>query len=284
VVVTRKAAASSGTTVRAARDHHSFPVREVPVGRIRPEEGLGRKRDRDGHRELQRSIQQFGVLTPITVRPAPDGSGDFLLIKGQGRTLACRLLGVDTIPAIVVDDTYAETEKVQQFLVENVARLKMRPVDRALLIKRARQDGEETAAIASRFGVSPSTVRRLLAQLDGATTHEVEALQAGEVSLAMHAVIARHVDPPERAAVLTIISGLAIKTKEMEALFVALGWQQLAALGGERFGERIVLLNWACTELVALPAGTLKERFRQLALKFPTAFEKRARSYSVVAQ
>jgi ParB/RepB/Spo0J family partition protein len=285
VVSTRKTGApTSGTTVSANRDHRVFPVREVPVGRIRPEDGLGRKRDRDGHRELQSSIQQFGVLTPITVRPAPDGGGDFLLIKGQGRTLACRLLGVETIPAIVVDDTYAETEKVQQFLVENVARLKMRPADRALLIKRARQDGEETAAIASRFGVSASTVRRLLAQLDGATSHEVEALQAGEVSLAMHAVIARHVDPSERAAILKVISGLAIKTKELEALFIALGWQELQKLDGKRFGERIALLNWACNALVDLPAGTLKERLRQLALSFPTALEKRGTTYAVVAQ
>lgn len=266
------------------RDHHSFPVRDVPVIRIRPEEGLGRKRDRDGHRELQRSIQQFGVLTPITVRPSPDGSGDFLLIKGQGRTLACRLLGIETIPAIVVDDTYAEAEKVQQFLVENVARLKMRPVDRALLIQRARQEGEETSAIASRFGVSPSTVRRSLAQLDGATSGEVEALRAGDVSLAMHAVIARHVEPTERAAVLEVISGLSIKTKELEALFIALGWQQLTELRDSRLGERFALLSWACTTLVGLPAGALKERLHQLALKFPTAFDKRGQSYAVVAQ
>ena len=274
---------SSGSMVVPARNHRSFPVCEVPVARIRPEEGLGRKRDRDGHRELQGSIEQFGVLTPITVRPAPDDSGDFLLIKGQGRTLACRLLGVDTIPAVVVDDNYAETEKVQQFLVENVARLKMRPVDRALLIERARQDGEETSAIAARFGVSPSTVRRLLAQLDGATSHEVDALRAGDVSLAMHAVIARHVDPSERPAVLQIVSEPTIKTKELEALFVALGWSHLVELGDKQLGERIVLLNWACRVLTDLPQGTLKDRFRQLALKFPTAFNKQGRSYAVVA-
>ena len=198
--------------------------------------------------------------------------------------MACRLLGIETIPAIVVDDTYADTEKVQQFLVENVARLKMRPVDRALLIQRARQEGEETAAIAIRFGVSPSTVRRLLAQLDGATSHEVEALQAGDVSLATHAVIARHVVPSERAAVLQVISGLGIKTKEVEALLVALGWQQLVELGEQRFGERIVLFNWACKALVDLPAGTLMDRFRQLALNFPTSIEKRGRAYAVVAR
>jgi ParB/RepB/Spo0J family partition protein len=274
----------SDATAPPTRDHHAFPVWPVPVRLIRPEDGLGRKRDRDGHRELQRSIEQFGVLTPITVRPAPDDSGDFLLIKGQGRTLACRLLGIDTIPAVVVDDSYAETEKVQQFLVENVARLKMRPIDRALLIKRARQDGEETTAIAGRFGVSPSTVRRLLAQLDGVTSHEVEALRAGDVSLAMHAVIARHVEPLERSAVLKIISELPTKTKELEALFVALGWQDLQELSGKQPGERLALFSWACKALAELPSGTLKERFRQLALTFPTALEKHGTTYSVVAQ
>lgn len=285
MVAARKSGSTTAdTTVNPARDHHAFPIRDVPVDRIRPEEGLGRKRDRTGHLELQRSIQLFGVLTPITVRPAPDSSGEFLLIKGQGRTLACRLLGVETIPAVVVDDTYAETEKVQQFLVENVARLKMRPVDRALLIQRARQDGEETTSIASRFGVSPSTVRRLLAQLDGVTSHEVKALEAGEVSLAMHAVIARHVDSTDRPAVLEVISGLKLTTKEVEALFVALGWQQLTVLGDKQFGHRIALFHWACNALVNLPKGTLKERFRQLAMAFPTALKKDGNSYAVVAQ
>ena len=116
-------------------DSREFRVRQVPVARIRPEEGLGRKRDREGHRELQRSIEQFGVLTPVTVRLAPDGTGDYLLIKGQGRTLACRMLGMKKIPALVLDAGFADQDKVGQFLVENVARLKMRPIDRALLIQ-----------------------------------------------------------------------------------------------------------------------------------------------------
>ena len=275
---------ASDGTAKPPRGFQSFPVRDVPVRRIRTEEGLGRKRDREGHRDLQRSIQQFGVLTPVTVRPAADGSGDFLLIKGQGRTLACRLLGVDTIPAIVVDDAYAESEKVQQFLVENVARLKMRPVDRALLIQRARQDGEETSSIANRFGVTPSTVRRLVAQLEGVTSHEVESLESGDVSLAMHAVIARHVDHSDRAAVLNVITGLKLKTKEVEALLIALGWQQLTELGDSQFGHRIALFQWACDALVDLPAGTLKERFSQLAVVFPSALEENGNAYAVVVQ
>lgn len=111
-----------------------------------------------------------------------------LLIKGQDRTLACQMLGIEKIPAIIVDDDFAENEKVQQFLVENVARLRMQPVDRALLITHARQRREETADVAQRFGVSPATVRRLEAQLDGASKHEVAALKKGAVNLTLHAV------------------------------------------------------------------------------------------------
>lgn len=267
----------------SARDQRTFPVQSIPVAQIRPESGLGRKRERDGHRELQRSIAQFGVLTPITVRPAPDGSGDYLLIKGQGRTLACRLLGVEEIPAVVVDDAYAETEKVQQFLVENVARLKMRPVDRALLIQRARENGEETSSIARRFGVTPATVRRLLAQLEGATSREVEALRSGNLNLAMHAVITRHVDPSERSAVLDIVSKSSLKAKEVEALFVALGWQRLVDLGDDRLTERFILFNWACQVMGDLPGGSTTSRLEQLAMRFPTAFEKKGRRKTAVA-
>jgi ParB/RepB/Spo0J family partition protein len=275
VANTRETGTERTTTVTMERadDGSSLLVREVPVCRIRPEEGLGRKRDRDGHRELQRSIEQFGVLTPITVRLAPDGSGDYLLIKGQGRTLACRLLGIEKIPAIVVDDRYGENEKVKQFLVENVARLKMHPVDRALLIQRARQAGEETVDIARRFGVSAATVRRLLAQLDGASSSEVATLRAGEVSLATHAVVARHVLPAERAAVIKAIAGTALKAKELEALLVAIGWGALTALGPGSRDKRLNLLSWVCSVFEQLPPGTTNERLHQLAIKLPIAFE-----------
>ena len=251
----------------------TLQVRQVPVARIRPEEGLGRKRDREGHRELQRSIEQFGVLTPITVRRAPDATGDYLLIKGQGRTLACRILGIETIPAVVVDDRYTEDEKVQQFLVENVARLKMRPVDRALLIARARHEGEETVDVAKRFGVSSATVRRLEVQLEGASNSEVAALRSGRVNLALHAVISRHVVPAERPEVVATVARYAMRTREVEALFVALGWRRLVALGEEYRHQRLILLGWACSQLDQMPQGPEKERLCQLALRLPLAFE-----------
>jgi len=250
-----------------------YRMRDVPVAKIRPEEGLDRKRDREGHKELQRSIQQFGVLTPITVRPAPDDSGEYLLIKGQGRTLACSLLGLKTIPAIIVDDAYAESEKVQQFLVENVARLKMRPIDRALLITHARQRGEETSEVAKRFGVSAATVRRLQAQLDGASAKEVAALRSGDVNLTKHAVIARWVTSGERSEAIALFTEHSIKTNDMITLFEALGWDGLNNLGPQHKAARLRFLRWVCAELSGPTRGTVKERLNALAVNIPLSLE-----------
>jgi len=269
---------------RATRGGRETYVEDIPVVRIRPEEGLGRKRDREGHRDLRRSIQQFGVLTPITVRPAPDGSGDYLLIKGQGRTLACRMLGLASIPGIVVGDASAEDQKVQQFLVENVARLRMRSVDRALLIARARARGEETIDVARRFGVSSATVRRLEAQLDGATRGEVAALRSGSVNLALHAVIARHVDGPERSDIVAEIAKHSLRTREVDQLFRAIGWEQLATLGLAYCNTRLMLIAWACRELSQMSPGSIGDRLGQLAERLPVSLQSgRQRSLSIGA-
>lgn len=267
-VRSRDTAARAVPTVPPATE-----LERIFVDRIRPEEGLGRKRDREGHLELQRSIELFGVLTPITVRRAPDDSGDYLLIKGQGRTLACRFLGIETIPAIVVDEAYAEREKVPQFLVENVARLKMNPVDRALLIHHARLAGEETASIAKRFGIAPTTVRRLLAQLEGATPHEVSALRQGHVSLTLHAVVARHVQVHERSDVIAALQHNSIRPRELDSLFQAIGWGRIAALSPESARDRLLLLAWSLSVLADLPPGDTVSRFEALAARLPADFE-----------
>lgn len=272
-----KQSPSPGATSAVAggrrRQQKAPAIRHVEVARIRPEEGLGRKRDRDGHRELRNSIQQFGVLTPVTVRLAPDGSGDYLLIKGQGRTLACRMLGIKKIPALVVDDEFADNEKVQQFLVENVARLRMRPIDRALLIARARRDGEETSDVARRFGVTPATVRRLEAQLDGASKREVAVLKEGKVNLALHAVVARQVHIEERGDVLAVVSEQALRTKEVEALLAAIGWVKLVELGPAYRSQRLMLLAWACATFSDLTRASIDDRVAYLAERLPLAFE-----------
>lgn len=246
-------------------------IQMVPVRRIRPEEGLSRKRARDGHADLRASIAQFGVLTPITVRKAPDGSGDYLLVKGQGRTLAARMLGLPDIPALVVDEDFTHVDKVQQFLVENVARLKMRPVDKALLLARAREQGEETADLARRFGVSATTVRRLQAAVEDASPADIAAVRAGEVSLALRGVVARRVAPQERSDVLRVFCDTGISANDAERLLTALSWRRLEEAGEPR-GDRLALLAWVCTRFVST-RGSFVRRLAEVAGQLPATLD-----------
>jgi ParB-like chromosome segregation protein Spo0J len=186
--------------------------------------------------------------------------------------LACRLLGIEKIPAEVVDDSFDESQKVQQFLVENVARQKLSPVDRALLIVRARRDGEETSAVAERFGVSASTVRRLEAQINKASAGEVAVLQKGRVSLAHHAVIARLVNESEREAAMNALQGVRISSSDLSLLLETLDWPRLSAMRGKRAGDsRRWLLAWACATLAKQPGSTFQERLYRMILLLPAA-------------
>lgn len=45
------------------------------------------------------SIRQFGVITPLEVRPMKNG--EFEVISGHRRLLACQKLGVETVPVLV---------------------------------------------------------------------------------------------------------------------------------------------------------------------------------------
>ena len=51
--------------------------------------------------ELSESIRENGVISPILVRPL--ASGGYEIVSGHNRVEACKLSGIETIPAIVRD-------------------------------------------------------------------------------------------------------------------------------------------------------------------------------------
>lgn len=59
-------------------------------------------------REMVESVTEFGVISPIIVRPNPDGEG-YEIISGHNRVEACRRANINQIPAIIreIDDDTA---------------------------------------------------------------------------------------------------------------------------------------------------------------------------------
>ena len=59
-------------------------------------------------REMVESVMEFGVISPIIVRPNPNGEG-YEIISGHNRVEACRRANINQIPAIIreIDDDTA---------------------------------------------------------------------------------------------------------------------------------------------------------------------------------
>jgi ParB family chromosome partitioning protein len=99
--------------------------------------------------ELAASIQAHGLLQPVVVRPVDDG---YVLLAGHRRTEAARLLGWETIPAIVRHA--ADDEAYLLTVVDNLQRQDLSPREESaaleVLVREHRWSTRQVAAAISR--------------------------------------------------------------------------------------------------------------------------------------
>ena len=81
--------------------------------------------------ELAESIQQQGLIQPITVRKT---GNRYQLIAGERRLRACKIAGMDTITAYV--RTASDMQMLEMGLMENIQREDLNPIEIALSFKR----------------------------------------------------------------------------------------------------------------------------------------------------
>jgi len=139
-------------------------LREVAVELIRPNPSQPRKRfDEDALQALADSVSARGILQPVLVRPRPGGS--YELVAGERRWRAARLVGLDTMPALVQhrdDDASLEAA-----LVENMAREDLNPVDAARAVAALVEElGLTREEVGRRVGRSRVAISNLLRLLD----------------------------------------------------------------------------------------------------------------------
>jgi len=91
----------------------------LPLAQIKRSPGQPRRHfDETGLDELAQSIAVNGLLQPVTVRKTKDNF--FELIAGERRTLACKKLGYELIPAIV--EECSSEQSIVLTLIENLQR------------------------------------------------------------------------------------------------------------------------------------------------------------------
>ena len=115
--------------------------------------------EREALEELAVSIQTYGVLQPISVRHI-NGAG-YELVAGERRLRACKLAGMATIPAIVVDIT--DHDSAVLAMIENLQRQDLHFFEEAQGLANLMMDyGFTQEALASRIGKNQSTIANKL--------------------------------------------------------------------------------------------------------------------------
>lgn len=128
-------------------------------------------RDDEGMELLVQSVREFGVMTPIVVRPVEEGG--YEVISGHRRLHACRRAGIEEIPALVRD---MERDSAVIFMVDsNIQREGLLPSEKAFAYKmrvealrhqgkRSVQPGQKSSrgAVAENAGESETQVQRYI--------------------------------------------------------------------------------------------------------------------------
>ncbi|NLJ74111.1 MAG: nucleoid occlusion protein [Firmicutes bacterium] len=130
-------------------------VQNLPVELIKPSKYQPRSDfDEKALNELAQSISEHGVLHPVIVRKANIG---YELIVGERRLRACKLLGWDSIPAIVRDMT--DKAAAELALIENLQRKDLQLFEEAEGYQRLLDEFELTQEeLAKRLGKSQSSI------------------------------------------------------------------------------------------------------------------------------
>jgi len=138
----------------------SSSISEVDMDRIFANPNQPRSHfDEDALTELATSIRELGVISPITLRKNDDGT--YLIIAGERRFRASKLVGLKTIPAYV--RTAADEQVVEMALIENIQREDLNAIEIALTFFRLMEEYKLTQErLSERVGKKRATIANYL--------------------------------------------------------------------------------------------------------------------------
>ena len=167
-------------------------VTMVPVNRI--EVLNSRERNNKIFNDIVENIRAIGLKKPITVtqRPTDDGEPSYLLVCGEGRLNAFRILGQSHIPALVVD--VSDEDAFIMSLAENIARRGYRPLEILADIEVLRKRGYSADVVIQKTGLSPKYVKDIMFLLEQGEDRLIEGVQRGFIPLTTALEIARAKD------------------------------------------------------------------------------------------
>lgn len=190
----------------------------LPTEQLRPNPSQPRKIfDSDGLQELAASIQNYGILQPLTVRRR---NGEYELVAGERRLRAAKLAGLTEVPCILL--TVDEQLSSMVALVENLQRRDLDYIEEAEgLARLMRQYGLNQEQAAAKVGKSQSAVANKLRLLRHSPA-VLAALRENGLSERHARALLRLPTEQERMAALAVIVKQQMNVAKTEEYIEAL--------------------------------------------------------------
>lgn len=162
-------------------EHRHYLLRSIPVDSVRVLNP--RDRNQRAFEGIVENIRKVGLKKPIVVTPRAEehGKPHYLLVCGEGRLNAFRKLGVESIPALLIEVN--DDEAYIMSLVENVARRHYRPLEVLAGIRQLSENGYSTADICRKTGLTSVYVTGVLKLLNNGEDRLLVAVERGQVPL-----------------------------------------------------------------------------------------------------
>ena len=218
-------------------------------------EGVRKIISEDSIRELSASFAKHGVLQPVLVQPR---EGGYELLIGARRFMAARQAGLESIPALVLDEALKPDEAIEARLIENLQREDLDPLDEAEAYQALKDMGYSLAAIGRRLGKSRPYVsgRVKLLRLHPELR---EAVRSGKLTSDHAQAIMRLKDPEQQLALAQEAQSKGLSVHETR--------QRVRQMLGKELKWRLVPLRLNPETFEALkriaPEGDVKRLIRE---------------------
>ena len=214
----------------------SSSISEIELSKIQPNPEQPRSIfEEETLEELATSIRSLGVIQPITLKEI--GPEQYMIISGERRYRASRMVGLETIPAYI--KTAADENIVEMALIENIQREDLNSIEIALAYQKLIDTyGLTQEKLSERVGKKRATITNYLRLLKLPAEIQM-GLKDRNIDMG-HARALLPVEDPEVQLALyeqILAEGLSVRNVE-EIVRAGINAADLAQGKGEKSAER----------------------------------------------
>lgn len=197
----------------------SSNLNEVEIAQIEPNPNQPRREfDQEALQELATSIQELGIIQPITLRKIEGEK--YQIIAGERRWRASQLAGLQKVPAYIV--TVEDQNAMEMALVENIQREDLNAIEIALAYQHlADSTGMTQARISERVGKSRAAVTNYMRLLKLPAQVQI-ALKNHEIEMGHARALLSIESPTEQIKLFKVVQQQQLSVRKVEEMVQAL--------------------------------------------------------------